>query len=468
MCWRCAIPNYLDQFLASIEPWKFSYRRVVRTYFAFVTETECVLRHGLIALVPEVEQLNLAPISIRTKRLIAGREIVEVTLNDLDRILDQIVDDPLVLHASELKLPVGGGEPKMPHFTYYPTNHPRFQGPMRIPGLVIRHGFLPGKFTPEIPQIDLELGANGEPFGGVVDVVQSLGLPQDVLADDYRPSIEIVAAPPAAITNASRILDGTASVEVRCSPGTLRERLRVGLRGFTRDQANILRITIGPEQFSWSNIDNFDVASASVKVGEVSLAQLFLVYGDEPIFTYYISDPNRSFNRAYDLYTLIDDKRALPSSLGTMRGNDFQSLVALYLQLIGLSVLNFGTLFNDGPDLLVTSNANDLYVLECSAGDPDNKGKLLKLHLRTKYIRDACQIRGIAFRHIQPVIVTNLPKSDTAASWGKTAGFGIALVCREQLEQIFTRAPTPPTADQIHEAVMACIPTQENLDAKLF
>ena len=55
---------------------------------------------------------------------------------------------------------------------------------------------------------------------------------------------------------------------------------------------------------------------------------------------------------------------------------NFEHRITLRLILMNLTVLPYGAIpeLQDAPDLLAYSGENDLYVVECTTGDIDQKG----------------------------------------------------------------------------------------------
>jgi hypothetical protein len=129
---------------------------------------------------------------------------------------------------------------------------------------------------------------------------------------------------------------------------------------------------------------------------------------------------------------------------------------------MNLTILPYGRIpeLQDAPDILAYSGSNDLFVVECTTGDIDQKGKLQKLRDRTRDIAArAQQQQSLTVANVFPVVFTSLPRSDIAPHLPKLEALKISVFCRGDIEQILNRIEAPPTPDEVRNAVQSLIPT---------
>jgi hypothetical protein len=88
------------------------------------------------------------------------------------------------------------------------------------------------------------------------------------------------------------------------------------------------------------------------------------------------------------------------------RPEQFEDRVLLLLTLIGLTALKYGKVQTDAPDILAVSTARHVYVVECTTGDINSRGKLQRLSDRTKQISERLNKTSNPPIGVVPVIFT--------------------------------------------------------------
>jgi hypothetical protein len=128
--------------------------------------------------------------------------------------------------------------------------------------------------------------------------------------------------------------------------------------------------------------------------------------------------------------------------------------------LLGLQTLKYGQIpkLTEAPDILSLSSARHLYVIECTVGDIDRKGKLHRLYDRANQIKDYLSRTPQPPIAVQPLIFTSLTRQETASHWSTAATYRIGLVCRENILNLLNVLDSPPTAEQLYSAAVAAIP----------
>jgi hypothetical protein len=103
-------------------------------------------------------------------------------------------------------------------------------------------------------------------------------------------------------------------------------------------------------------------------------------YEGEFCHKWWLRDQSKSFSQRYQFHRLLDIDNKLEKTFFDSK-TDFEDRVALLLSLMNLTILPYGGIpeLQDAPDILACSSNNDLYIVECTTGDIDHKGKLQRL-----------------------------------------------------------------------------------------
>ena len=109
-----------------------------------------------------------------------------------------------------------------------------------------------------------------------------------------------------------------------------------------------------------------------------------------------------------------------------------------------------------------------MFIIECTITDVGRSGKLLKLSQRAREVREAANQGGVGIPHILPAMFTSLLRDETKACWEEAADFGIALVCRENIENLIGRVEAPLTAQALYEVALTLIPKKNEGQGTLF
>jgi hypothetical protein len=193
---------------------------------------------------------------------------------------------------------------------------------------------------------------------------------------------------------------------------------------------------------------------------DLPLAQVILSYEGQLLGKWWIRDVERSPNERFQVHRAVDPNGTFRTSFFEEHRSDFEDRVNLLLFLLGLDLFKYGRISNltDGPDILAVSKQRHLYVIDCTVGDVDRKGKLYSLYERANRIRELLAGLPDPPVAVQPVIFTSLPRADTATHWATAATYKIALVCRENITNLLDRLEMPPTGDELFAAAVAAIP----------
>jgi hypothetical protein len=101
-----------------------------------------------------------------------------------------------------------------------------------------------------------------------------------------------------------------------------------------------------------------------------------------------------------------------------------------------MSTAPFGAGPWEAPDLVATTPHNDWFlIVECTAGEPDKKGKLARLVSRGRRIQEACRVPTLL------VSATSMPRSHVPkASLERAETDEVTVLAREDLLELFHAA----------------------------
>ena len=280
-----------------------------------------------------------------------------------------------------------------------------------------------------------------------------------------KPVSEIVLLPPTEIvfsTNppGSIIKNGKLSLVINAHPALDTKKLRVGIKTFPADNSGIGRTSLLGNELMWhEEVADFARATYTMDVPNVPIALSILSYDDEFIGKWWINDPALSFNGRLQLHRTVDTTNHFAATFFEDR-NDFEERVALLVTLIGLVPLKYGEIahLKDAPDILALSEGGHLYVIDCTTGDINSKGKLHRLYERTKSISQILSQAARPPTAVLPVIVTSLARAETSMHWQTASNFQIAIIARENITNLLAQLDSPPTPDNLYKDALSCIP----------
>ena len=182
--------------------------------------------------------------------------------------------------------------------------------------------------------------------------------------------------------------------------------------------------------------------------------------GGDLLGKWFVRDFGNSFNDRMLLHRAMDARDQFKSSFFE-RPEQFEDRVLLLLTLIGLTALKYGKVQTDAPNILAISTVSHVYVVECTTGDINSRGKLQRLSDRTKQIREKLSNTSNPPVGVVPVIFTSLSREDTAMHWETAATFNIALVTRENIVNLLENMDANISPDQLYNGTLALVPSKK-------
>jgi hypothetical protein len=359
-------------------------------------------------------------------------------------------------------------QPEKQVITFERNSLARTAGPMRSPALVINKnlGGVQASTFPPSEQLDHELLTSEQPFDGLLDLFTELAVP-DVNQILSGSRAEIVVLPPAVLhfapagqpfTKGTCLQQGKLSIVIRAHPDVRCDKLRIGTKLFP-STLPIRRTSHVLPHDSWTEGEDFIEGRLELAASDVPLAFTALSYEGDFLGKWWVRDFTLSFNDRLQIHRSVDQANLLQSTFFDER-TDFEDRVTLLLILLGLQTLKYGQIpkLTEAPDILALSAARHLYVIECTVGDIDRKGKLQRLYDRSNQIKDYLSRSPQPPIAVQPLIFTSLTRQETASHWSTAATYRIGLVCRENILNLLNVLDSPPTAEQLYSAAIAAIP----------
>jgi hypothetical protein len=457
----------LEQFGGLAKSWVPFFRTELRIAVALRdSANNWQLIFGLTGFSPE-PTTPMTALEVQTASIRAYRRIRHLDSTETLAAVQQALQRPGMAEFSDFKATVA--LPANQALTFERNFLPRNPGPMRAPALVI-HKELAGTEDSALPpseQLDHELLTAEKPFDGLVDLLTELAVP-DVNQILSNRRAEIIVLPPARLhftpagqppTEGTCLQQGKLTIVISAHPGVRRDKLRIGVKLFPSTPP-LRRSSHVMHDDAWTEAGDYVEGRLEVEASDVPLALAALSYDGEFLGKWWIRDFDLSFNDRLQIHRSVDQGNMLQSTFFDER-TDFEDRVNLLLDLLGLQTLKYGQIpkLTDAPDILAFSTGRHLYVIECTVGDIDRKGKLHRLYDRANQIREHLSRSPQPPIAVQPVIFTSLTRQETANHWSTAATYRIALVCRENILNLLNSVDSPPAAEQLYAEAVAAIPS---------
>lgn len=441
--------------------WIEAYKWKVCTYIAIKTTDGAHLLFGRIILEPSIA--NQSKFLFESEHLIAGHEIISLSQDSVRTTINDIKGGKLTTKDNSFNLM----KDTQGYFSYhfFPIHHPLLPYGPRLPSIRSwgqrKHDLLIKVGDSNL--LDWELKASDMPFDSLDDLLGHLGLPSLLQMGDLT-TLELAARSPGAILDTSIIEAGQASVNCQVASNINQKKIKVGYKIYSKDK--IERAIVQGDNIEWHADNDFQVGIVGIDVGEAPHLQAFLSYGGIALHQWWISDPSKHLNPRYAIHQTFDENMELIKDFLSERkeSRNLESGLAMLLNILGFSVSHYGHIpkIQQGPDLVITTPRGDIGVIECTTGLLNEKHKLAKLVQRTKLIKERLESSGYGYLSIQPIIVSSLTKNEVGADLEEAGKHGIAVVCKENLENLLNQVNLLPNPDRLFEEARRLIPSVRN------
>lgn len=462
------------RLLEILKEWDGCHCFMVKRYFALRQLGKIRLRYAEITFLLH-DKIEIEQFKVDTPSIKAGCELVSLDSAVMQEVYEQIKHDPVSI--------VVDGERLSPIEPMYPSalppiafnawedldQMPRLAGTSlpqrRIPvfGFSTNENPLPSELSQY--DLDLELAVADPPFQGMTDLRNALQGPEWLLSPSNNPHIRYIVTLPLEISFASSIKKDEAEIRILANPALKLSEICIGVKIYNHaiGKTNLLeRRNLPNDSIVWSSDIDPAEGVLTLPLKDANAVLIILSYKNHFVQQYWLIDGHVYFNHRSKVHEILDQQQALRLALIETRSqNDFEQAVCILCNLRGMNPVLYGGIarLKEGVDIVAYAEPNYLYLIECSLGSPDHKGKLLKLRDRVANVRSVLAPLSWPNREILGVMVSQLPRSETQEHHSECANYGIALICREEIESFLEAIDLPlPQQEEIHKRFLSLIP----------
>lgn len=452
----------MQEFFDVAKKWARTFKAVHCNALSIRNGNEWWLRYATVFFRTEIPPTYM-PLNLETKNVRAIRLMWELEEEESARLIEQLCESPNKINIREFDLALWPGfslndQRWTANFKgkQHLVQNPSLPGPLRLPTLIVHGPVVP---SPKIEILDLELAHYPQPYDNLAELVGDLHLPIKPPPPLERPRIDWVIFPPIKYSD-DKLQAGKLRFKLKTHSSIASSQLRLGAKIFTGLTDPIQRVALDANTIVWKKEKNENVGEFLADVPEAKVVEVLASSNGELAARWWVRDLDTSLNdrlalhkAAFGDYNFADDFFE--------NKNEFESKIALTLNLLGLNCVHYGEIskLQDMCDILAVSDKRHVFVIECTTGRLDHKGKLLKLRDRCSAIKERLTQLPLPPTAIAPVIFTSLPREETTSDWPAAAAFGIAVIGKSEIENMLTRLSVPPSADEIFSSVVGLIPT---------
>lgn len=455
----------LMEFTQLADDWAPYYRVRVRIGLAVRDQSgNWQLLFALTYFSPE-RPLEYVPLDLETKSIRAIRQVTALQASESATAVEETISNPGAISFPQGLAKIASSGDDL-NFQFERMHLANWAGPLRIPALTVLTQPLAnlGAF-PHLAELDHELITCETPYDSLAELLGELRISEQPQALFQTPNAQILLAPPASlkfsatVQEGSFLTNGSLSLLLSLHPNLDPVNLRLGLKSFPKDSA-VRRLSRRLDSLKWESHGDFKEARLELEAPNTPLCQAILSHNGQLLGRWWIRDQDLNFNDRLQFHRAVDTKNIFRDTFFEDR-NDFEDRVTLLLTLLGLQPLKYGGIpkLTNAPDILAWSSERHLYVIDCITGDINQKGKLNRLYNRTNEIRTILARAPQPPIAVLPMIITSLPFDDTLAHHAIVATHKIALVCRENIQNLFDRLDVVPTPTELYQAALATIPS---------
>lgn len=457
--------NQQEQYFSDLESllsqWEGAYKCSVISYVGLKTAQGTRLLFGRVLLEPSRTGVSETAFRFETEHLIAARFVSSAMPTEIRSFLEKARNGEILTidGTTSISLQVEGNLSA----SFWPIHHPFVSEGPRLPSLrvsgISKHNLAMNFADPRV--LDWELKAAEAPFDTLDELLSQCNLPTQMQMGDLT-ALEIVAKSPVMISDASTITGCDAVIDCRLSTALDIGKLRLGFKILHKE--SIERKSVSGSELDWRQDGDIKVGTYRTPVGDASLLQAFVSYAGVSHHQWWVTDPQKRLNPRFAMHQVFDEDLGILRKMLLKPESDksqmFESAVSTLICLLGFSVSNYGRApkLQDGPDIIAVAPSGHVGVIECTVGLLDRNDKLAKLVQRSMLIREKLDHAGYGFLQIQSVIVTPLSREEVAVNLETAGKHEIAVVCKEDLEEMLNQVSLPLNADRVFQEAKNLIP----------
>jgi hypothetical protein len=397
-----------------------------------------------VRLYPLRTDLDLA-FHIQTENIIAGQlQRYPVGKVEALGLLHSAVEGRIALPQGHLVLPPS------PTCSYHSEMHQRDKWFSEL-HLQVDGGRTPPPSAERLVRMDNDLRMSQTPFDGLDDLSMWLGLGIPALTA-AAPMVVVQVGPPVdLILGQCSLSNDELKLVLHAHASFDTDRLSIAVRGAPGDGLRARQLVTADIQ--WRAIEeNKRVGVATIIIKGVDQVLTMLMIGASTVRRHWFVDPAKARNsRLLALQQFDADLRMIKEAVfETQDSKRFEMGIAALLYLHGFApVIQLET---DAPDLVVSTPAGRLAIVECTTRIADVASKLGKLVDRRGALSKAMGGSGHAAT-ILAVLICRLPRDQIAAQRTALQSQNVALVSRDELSYALTGVRNPADADWLFDQV---------------
>jgi hypothetical protein len=297
--------------------------------------------------------------------------------------------------------------------------------------------------------VEWHLHSHRPPFKDLADLHRHYDLPENESGD--RTLIELVAAPPIAMTRRSTIENGRLLICIQAAKGLSLERLSVGY--VAEAAAEVKRGNV--DSIRWVEKEGVLEGSAELDLGGCSAADCLLVYAGTGIQHLRLMEAKRLLNLRTAIQEVFDPglrrTRQLVFEAKRDDAKRFEDGVAILLGMLGFSIVQHGraTKLAEAPDIVAITEEGHLAVVECTTDLPDKGDQVATVVKRAEQARRGLNSTGWSHIEVLPVVVTLLGDREITGQKDDAEGKGVLVLCAEDLRKTLELTKYPVDADDV-------------------
>jgi hypothetical protein len=218
------------------------------------------------------------------------------------------------------------------------------------------------------------------------------------LGGSEETTFEIVTGPLAKFDREPRVDGRHIAIGFQLAAGLQNGLFRIVVRNADTNAVCVPR-TLSGENVKWSG-DGGQEGTWEFDLPHSQVLDCRLVYAGRVQAQVRVADPATLPNPRWMMAALVDPElrrlKDLLTTPGKKQGRDFEAGVAWLFQLLGFAPIHIGAMsdLTDEPDILVTSPSDDVLIVECTTGIPQDK-KLTMLVSRAAHAPRLAKIHGL-------------------------------------------------------------------------
>lgn len=448
------------EFENLLNNWIEAYRWKDCSYLAIKTPDGPRLLFGRVIVDKNLSSQSNLDYRFESDHIKAGRAIVKTSVDDIATLIAEAKKGEITAFGEKLSLIK---ERNDLNTFFSPIYHPLISFGPRFPSLRIS-GLSKSELltkTGDIRLLDWELKAADAPFDNLDELLGFLDLPNIGMGDFTM--IELVARSPTLISESSIIEDSQATIKCQASSSIDIKNVKLGYKIFHKNSVG--RSSLMGESIEWKIDGDLQLGSVTIPVGDAQVMQAFLSYKGIALHQWWVSDPKKHLNPRFAIHQTFDEKLdVIKEFLFEKKETYFEQGIAMLLNILGFSISHYGHIpkTQKGPDIVAITPWGQVGVIECTIGLLNAKDKLSKLVQRTTLIKERLQRDGFGHLQVQPVIVSAMTRNEVSAHLEEANKKGIAVVCKEDLENMLNQINFAPNPDRLfQEAVKSASGTEQ-------